>query len=303
MLNICFSPQYFAKTHTNSMEKLVAVAEQLQRLDAQKYASEKHHNFKFHAPDPIDPDILRALHAPRYVDAFLTGEPKKLATFAGFKPWNENLRDAVLSIQGGQLLATELAFKHGISANIAQGFHHAHYEYGGSYCTFNGLALIAQHYPNKRIFVLDCDQHGGDGTADFTRRLDNLYNFSIYGLAFGYPISERAESRHVHIKNGGFAQYLMALHEAFQKAEEWQADIIIYQAGMDCHQADPYGSAWFSTEFIQKREEVVFSMAKKAGTPLMFVLAGGYQNLDDLVKLHVSTFQIAHQVYYGENKL
>ena len=303
MLNICFSPQYFAKTHTNSMEKLVAVAEQLQRLDAQKYASEKHHNFKFHAPDPIDPDILRALHAPRYVDAFLTGEPKKLATFAGFKPWNENLRDAVLSIQGGQLLATELAFKHGISANIAQGFHHAHYEYGGSYCTFNGLALIAQHYPNKRIFVLDCDQHGGDGTADFTRRLDNLYNFSIYGLAFGYPISERAESRHVHIKNGGFAQYLMALHEAFQKAEEWQADIIIYQAGMDCHQADPYGSAWFSTEFIQKREEVVFSMAKKAGIPLMFVLAGGYQNLDDLVKLHVSTFQIAHQVYYGENKL
>ena len=303
MLNICFSPQYFAKTHTNSMEKLVAVAEQLQRLDAQKYASEKHHDFKFHAPDPIDPDILRALHAPRYVDAFLTGEPKKLATFAGFKPWNENLRDAVLSIQGGQLLATELAFKHGISANIAQGFHHAHYEYGGSYCTFNGLALIAQHYPNKRIFVLDCDQHGGDGTADFTRRLDNLYNFSIYGLAFGYPISERAESRHVHIKNGGFAQYLMALHEAFQKAEEWQADIIIYQAGMDCHQADPYGSAWFSTEFIQKREEVVFSMAKKAGIPLMFVLAGGYQNLDDLVKLHVSTFQIAHQVYYGENKL
>lgn len=303
MLNICFSPQYFAKTHTNSMEKLVAVAEQLQRLDAQKYASEKHHDFKFHEPDPIDPDILRALHAPRYVDAFLTGEPKKLATFAGFKPWNENLRDAVLSIQGGQLLATELAFKHGISANIAQGFHHAHYEYGGSYCTFNGLALIAQHYPNKRIFVLDCDQHGGDGTADFTRRLDNLYNFSIYGLAFGYPISERAESRHVHIKNGGFAQYLMALHEAFQKAEEWQADIIIYQAGMDCHQADPYGSAWFSTEFIQKREEVVFSMAKKAGIPLMFVLAGGYQNLDDLVKLHVSTFQIAHQVYYGENKL
>ena len=303
MLNICFSPQYFAKTHTNSMEKLVAVAEQLQQLDAQKYASEKHHDFKFHEPDPIDPDILRALHAPRYVDAFLTGEPKKLATFAGFKPWNENLRDAVLSIQGGQLLATELAFKHGISANIAQGFHHAHYEYGGSYCTFNGLALIAQHYPNKRIFVLDCDQHGGDGTADFTRRLDNLYNFSIYGLAFGYPISERAESRHVHIKNGGFAQYLMALHEAFQKAEEWQADIIIYQAGMDCHQADPYGSAWFSTEFIQKREEVVFSMAKKAGIPLMFVLAGGYQNLDDLVKLHVSTFQIAHQVYYGENKL
>lgn len=288
MLNVCFSKHYFAQTHTNSMEKLVAVAEKLQQFD----------HYKFHEPQPIDPEILRALHSPKYVDAFLTGEPKKLATFAGFKPWNEQLRDAVLTINSGQLMATDLAFQHGIAANIAQGFHHAAYEYGGSYCTFNGLALIAQHYPNKRIFVLDCDQHGGDGTAEFTRRLDNLYNFSIYGLAFGYPTYERAESRHVHTKNGSFAQYMVALHEAFQRAEEWKADIIIYQAGMDCHQADPYGSAWFSTELIQKREEIVFNMAKRQGIPIMFVLAGGYQDLNDLVQLHVQTFQTAHQIYY-----
>ncbi|MEG0483491.1 MAG: histone deacetylase [Acinetobacter sp.] len=288
MLNVCFSLKYFAETHTNSMEKLIAVAEQLQQSNY----------YKFHEPQPIDPEILRALHSPKYVDAFLKGEPKKLATFAGFKPWNEQLRDAVLTINSGQLMATELAFKHGIAANIAQGFHHANYEYGGSYCTFNGLALIAQQYPNKRIFVLDCDQHGGDGTAEFTRRLDNLYNFSIYGLAFGYPTYERAESRHVHTKNGSFAQYMVALHEAFQRATEWKADIIIYQAGMDCHQADPYGSSWFSTELIKKREEIVFNMAKREGIPIMFVLAGGYQDLDDLVHLHVQTFETAHQIYY-----
>ena len=28
---------------------------------------------------------------------------------------------------------------------------------------FNGLALVAKQYPEKRIFILDCDQHGGDG--------------------------------------------------------------------------------------------------------------------------------------------
>ena len=92
----------------------------------------------------------------------------------------------------------------------------------------------------------------------------------------------------------------MALHEAFQRASEWQADIIIYQAGMDCHQVDPYGSAWFSTELIQKREEIVFNLAKKSGIPIMFVLAGGYQNLEDLVKLHVQTFQTAYDVYYNK---
>ena len=295
MLNVCFSPRYFAQTHTNSMEKLLAVAEQLQQFNQNNVK-----NFEFHEPKILDPEILKALHSPKYVEAFMTGQPNKLATFAGFKPWNEQLRDAVLAINAGQLMATELAFEHGIAANIAQGFHHARPEYGGSFCTFNGLALIAQQYPNKRIFILDCDQHGGDGTAEFTRRYDNLYNFSIYGLAFGYPTYERAESRHVHTKNGSFAQYLMALHEAFQKAEDWQADIIIYQAGMDCHQADPYGSAWFTTELIKKRDEMVFNMAKNAGIPIMFVLAGGYQDLDDLTALHTQTFHSAYQVYYGE---
>lgn len=300
MLNVCFSPRYFAQTHTNSMEKLVAVAEQLQQFNHDQINQNQTHIFKFHEPKPLAPEILKTLHAAKYVDAFLTGQPTKLATFAGFKPWNEQLRDAVLTINAGQLLATELAFEHGISANIAQGFHHARPEYGGSFCTFNGLALIAQHFPNKRVYVLDCDQHGGDGTAEFTRRLDNLYNFSIYGLAFGYPTYERAESRHVHTKNGSFAQYTMALHEAFQRAQEWQADIIIYQAGMDCHQADPYGSTWFTTELIHKRDEMVFNMAKKAGIPIMFVLAGGYQNLEDLTALHTQTFHSAYRIFYGQ---
>lgn len=60
MLNVCFSPRYFAKTHTNSMEKLVAVAAQLQPFN----------HFKFHEPQPIDPEILKALHSPKYVEAF-----------------------------------------------------------------------------------------------------------------------------------------------------------------------------------------------------------------------------------------
>ncbi len=55
-----------------------------------------------------------------------------------------SLRDAVLRINAGQLMAAEMALQKGIAANVAQGFHHAVYEYGGSFCTFNGLALVAQ---------------------------------------------------------------------------------------------------------------------------------------------------------------
>ena len=44
------------------------------------------------------------------------------------------------------------------------------------------LALVAKQNPEKRIFVMDCDQHGGDGTAIFTNRLTNLVNFGILGF-------------------------------------------------------------------------------------------------------------------------
>lgn len=288
MLQVCYSPQYFAQTHTNSMEKLTAVAEALSPLGITQ----------FHAPDPLGIDILKQLHAPEYVDAFHTGMPEKMATFQGFKPWNTQLRDAVYQINAGQILAAELAWKHQISANIAQGFHHAIYEFGSSFCTFNGLALIAKKFPNKRIFVLDCDQHGGNGTAEFTKRYENLFNYSIYGLAFGCPTYERSETNHIHKHNGNFSQYILAIHQAFKRAIEWNADLIVYQAGMDCHQDDPCGSSWFSTELIEKRDEMIFRLAKKHQIPLMFVLAGGYQALPELVQLHLSTFKTAHQIYY-----
>ena len=289
MLNVCYSPKYFAHTHTNSMEKLKAIADQLSLGDF----------VKFHEPADLDCNLLYEIHSEKYVNAVLTGEPTKLATIAGFKPWCEQLKNAVLSINAGQIRAAELAFEHGISANIAQGFHHATYDFGGSFCTFNGLALIAKAFPSKRVFILDCDQHMGDGTVELANRIDNLFNFSIYGFPLGVTANERSASHLIHKTSGNFAQYTMAIYEAFQRAIDWQADIIVYQAGMDCHQHDPFGSKWLTTELIEKREELVFSLAKKHKIPIMFVMAGGYQPLPELVPLHLKTFEIAHRVFYS----
>ena len=287
MLTACYSPQYFAPTTSKSMEKLSAIAQQLQERKLAKLIS----------PDLIDPQLLRQLHNPKLVDAFLIGE-KPLATLQGFK-WTEQLRDAVLTIQAGQLLAAEIAFAEGIAANIAQGFHHAGYEYGSGYCTFNGLALIAQQYPDKRIFVLDCDQHGGNGTAEFAERLDNLFNFTIYGLRFGHVDNERSIGRMISREKGNFHQYQQVLNEAFNHIIDWQTDLIIYQAGVDCHQSDPFGSRWFDTESLFQRDKLVFEFAKRMEIPLCFVLAGGYQELTQLVNLHVNTFVAANQVYFS----
>lgn len=273
------------------MEKLALVAEQLQDDDA----------ICIHEPEVLEPEVLKQLHDSSYVEAFLTGEPRKLATIQGFKPWSAQLRDAVLSVNSGQILAAKLAWEHGVAANIAQGFHHATPDFGSSYCTFNGLALVAKMFPEKRIFVLDCDQHGGNGTAEFVLKLPNLYNFSIYGQAFGCANYERAEVRHIHQKTGNFKQYQQAIEEGFVAAQAWQADLIIYQAGMDCHQDDPHGSVWFSSDLLEKRDELVFRLAKKSQIAMLFVLAGGYQKLAKLIPLHVRSFEIAQQVYYPQS--
>ncbi|QHI23391.1 histone deacetylase [Acinetobacter haemolyticus] len=289
MLKACYSPRYYAQTHTNSMEKLTAVADVLQQQQWVELID----------PGLIDIEILKKLHNPQYVDAFFAGD-SSFATVQGFKPWNPQLRDAILSVQAGQLVGAEIALKEGIAANIAQGFHHASYDSGAAYCTFNGLALIAKQFPDKRIFILDCDQHGGDGTAIFTNRMPNLINFGIFGIRFGCKAGERSLTRYIHPKQGNFDLYREAILEAFQYASRWDADLIVYQAGMDCHQHDKYGSKWFTTALLFERDRIVFEMAKKMKIPLLFVLAGGYQPLEDLVPLHVNTFEAAHQIYFAE---
>ena len=84
--------------------------------------------------------------------------------------------------------------------------------------------------------------------------------------------------------------------------ERFQADLIVYQAGMDCHQKDKYGSKWFTTELLYQRDQAVFRMAKQKGIPILFVLAGGYQPLEELVPLHVNTFIAANVTYCSDHK-
>lgn len=286
-LQTCYSPRYYAITPTNSMEKLTAIADVLIEENITDFLD----------PGLVDVDILRNLHDPNYVDAFINGQ-KPLATIQGFRKWNEQLRDAVLSVQAGQLVAAEIAFQEGVASNLAQGFHHATYEWGNAFCTFNGLALIAQQYPNKKIFVLDCDQHGGNGTAEFTKRLPNLFNYSVCGLPFGCISSEQSILHVIHPKTGNFQEYMSAVKDGLRTAQEWQADLIIYQAALDCHQRDPFGSQWFTDEMIFERDAIVFETIKRLGIPLLFVMAGGYQNLRDLVPLHVSTYRTVNDIYF-----
>jgi acetoin utilization deacetylase AcuC-like enzyme len=252
---------------------------------------------RIHDPGMIDRDRLRELHDPNYVRAVITGKGP-LASAMGWE-WTPQIRNGVLAINAGMIEGARMAMETGIAANVGQGFHHAKPERGWYFCTFNGLALVAQEFPQKRIFVLDCDEHCGDGTAEFTKKLPNLFNFSINGTNWGMHESERSICRHLNPVKDDFTPYRNALEEAFKKAKEWQADLIIYQAGADPHVDDPVSSGAMTTDQLLERDRIVFRFCKAEKIPVLFVLAGGYQTPieEKLLPLHLNTFKAAYEEY------
>ena len=66
-------------------------------------------------------------------------------------------------------------------------------------------------------------------------------------------------------------------------------DLVIYQAGADSHEDDPLGGV-FTTAGYRERDGMVFEAAARAGVPVAWNLAGGYQEpLIKVLELHAIT--------------
>ena len=290
-IDTVFSEEYYADTDTASMRKLTPVAK---TAESKGYAN---------LVEPYKYDIidkLKKLHDPDYVNSFDKGI-RPLCNSQGWD-WTKEIRNGVFAINRGQLTAAKLAFEKGISANVAQGFHHAGYRSGCGFCTFNGLALVANEYPQKNVFVLDCDQHGGNGTQEFIgRKLNNLEQITINGSNFGCyeGIPEKSICITLSPITKDWSAYEEALEFSFEEITERSPDLVIYQAGADPHIDDPLGSLGMTTEQMRERDRLVFEFLSKSGLPSMFVLAGGYQEPieTELVPLHVNTFEEASSAY------
>lgn len=283
----CFARDYCVPTRSGSLEKLGAVADMVAARGLATVVD----------PGVLSLDRLLSLHDPAYVRAFLDGTGR-LATSQNL-PWSPALRTAVLSMQAGQLTAADLAVRHGVAANIANGFHHAGHGRGGGFCTFNGLALIAHAHPQRRVFVLDCDEHGGNGTEEFAARLPNLFNYSIFGTAFGCRGGVRSVAHPVESTRSAFRGYHRALAAAFERIERWQADLVVYQAGADCHREDPLGRGIATTADLRARDASVFAFCREQRIPVVFTLGGGYQEEERSAMLHANTFETAVEVFAG----
>lgn len=247
------------------------------------------------APQLLDRTVLRDLHSERYLEAFEYGiEP--LASSQGIA-WSPRIRDASYAMLAGQLAAVEHALGHGIAMNLARGFHHAVFERGAGFCPLNGLALVAHRHPGLKVFVVDCDEHGGNGTEEYAARLPNLYNASMFGTRFGCIGNARSWPYEVRLARDGRRAHLAALQRIEARVREVRPDLLLYQAGADSHEHDPKSRSGFSARALAERDLRVFAMARRLAIPVVVVVAGGYQDADAIARINATTVRSAMRVF------
>lgn len=233
----------------------------------------------WHEPDPVPRAWIEAVHDPDYVAQVLAAAvPREKERRIGFPVTPEAARRAE-RVPGGLYLAARLAMADGYAANTAGGSHHALADTGAGYCVFNDLAIAAVRLARegRRVLIVDCDVHQGDGTAALTAGRTDIATYSIHADK-NFPVRKARSTVDVALPDGtGDAAYLDALAATLPPLiDRFGPDLILYQAGVDPYAGDRLGRLSLSREGLVARDRFVAAQAIERGLPLASALGGGY---------------------------
>lgn len=216
---------------------------------------------------PVTRGALSSVHDPTYVNAVLA-----LETTNGFGNRSEDVARALPYTSGSFVAAALHAYRNGGAAvSPTSGFHHACFDDGGGFCTFNGLAVAAQKLIEagaRKVGILDCDAHYGNGTDDILQRIAPLEKRVLHFTRGMAPYSGG---------RGNVPAFLAHLPILLEQWSRGGVDVILYQAGADPHVDDPVGCHFLTTEELHQRDVAVFQACHRLGLPIAWNLAGGYQ--------------------------
>lgn len=243
--------------------------------------AENSHRFAFHAPSAAEVADLERVHAPAYV-ADVLGQTLDAAAVRrlGLPLTAEVVRRARLA-SAGSLLAARLALAQGIATHVAGGSHHAHRDFGAGFCVFNDVAVaiaaLQAEGAVRRVLVIDCDVHQGDGTAAIFAGDASVFTLSLH-CASNFPVRKAVSDLDVALADGtGDVAYLAALAEALGRVPEGlYPDLVFYNAGVDVHADDRLGRLALSDAGIAARERLVIAHCRARRLPLACVSGGGY---------------------------
>lgn len=242
-------------------------------------------------PTEATTEMLCSAHDPGYVRDVLAlerdnGFHNRDAGVAQSLPWTSGAMTSA---------AIEALDNRRVAVAPVSGFHHAHYDHGGGFCTFNGLMVAAMHllqwFDVKRVGILDMDAHYGDGSQDIIEKLGVQNHIEHHSLG------ERIWATEPKWSN----LYLHRLPELIEGRFSG-CDIVLYQAGADAWIDDPLGAGMFTAEQIRERDRIVFETLRSLGIPCAWNLAGGYARdekgtIEPVLALHRITMEECIRAY------
>lgn len=187
---------------------------------------------------------------------------------------------------GGSILAGKLALDRGWAINIGGGFHHCSAGKGAGFCPYADITLLVQFlfkFETDRVhnvMIVDLDAHQGNGYERDFMHHPNVYILDMYNKGI-YPhdkLVKPAIRKCVELDHmTGDEEYLTKLKIHLTKAlVEFNADLIVYNAGTDILKGDRLGLLAVTADGIIKRDEIVFQYAKDRNIPVVMLTSGGY---------------------------
>jgi len=283
--------------HKFPMKKYVLLAEQL-------VESGIFEDKDFFEPELCSESHILAVHKESYWQRLsrLQLEEKEIRK-TGF-PMTDSLIERERLIMEGSRKAAENACKNkSVTFNIAGGTHHSFSDKGEGFCLLNDIAISLKDIIHsgfvKRALSLDLDVHQGNGTAEIFNADDSVFTFSMHAKN-NYPVKKEKSDLDIELHDGiDDDAYFMLLENNLKRVlDDFQPEFIFYQSGVDVLKTDKFGRLGLTIEGCKRRDELVFSEAKKAGIGVVCAMGGGYSpEVQTIVDAHLETFKIARAIY------
>ena len=258
--------------------------------------------FEFIVPHAATDEELLRVHDAGYVGRVTAGTlSRDEIRRIGF-PWSPELVERSRRSTGAAVDAAAAAIDDGVAASLAGGTHHAGHDFGEGYCVFNDTAVAARAMQAagrvRRVLILDCDVHQGNGTAAIFAGDGTVFTMSIHGER-NFPLRKVPGSLDVPLPDGTADEaYLDAVDRAVRESfERARADLVLYIAGADPYEGDRLGRLRVSRAGLLERDRIVFDAARRAATPVAIVCGGGYAtDLDAIAGIHTATMLEAARI-------
>ncbi|MFM8414874.1 MAG: histone deacetylase [Planctomycetota bacterium] len=254
---------------------------------------------EFIEPHAATDDELLRVHDRAYVGRVLSGTLSAAEIRRIGFPWSAALVERSLRSTGAAVDAAAAAVEDGVAASLAGGTHHAGTKWGEGFCLFNDTAVAARELQARglvrRVVILDCDVHQGNGTAEIFTGDESVFTMSVHGER-NFPLRKHPSSLDVPLADGtGDEAYLEALGAAVAESfERGRPDLVLYIAGADPYEGDRLGRLKLTKPGLLERDRLVLAAARAAGVPVGIVCGGGYcEEIESIVDIHAATVLLA----------